>query len=141
MSDKNLINALPWVSENFDGSQPALDLRISNLATLRPSVRNSIVSYNAFQKVFKPRLDESRAHVNSHSFSELGLRQPFLSDTKVPYLQLLGKNRDSFFSTPLYTTLTHKNFNTASSLMESLNTPMYDFPFLLAKTSDTARFT
>ena len=141
MSDKNLISALPWVSENFDGSQPALDLRVSNLATLRPSVRNSIVSYNAFQKVFKPRLDESRAHVNSHSFSELGLRQPFLSDTKVPYLQLLGKNRDSFFSTPLYTTLTHKNFNTASSLMESLNTPMYDFPFLLAKTSDTARFT
>lgn len=104
-------------------------------------MRNSIVNYNAFQKVFKPRLDEGRAHAQSSSFADLGLRQPFLSDRKIPYLQLLGKNRDSFFETPLYHLSSHKNFNTASSLIDSLNTPMYDFPFLLARTSDTMRFT
>ena len=124
-----------------DGSQVGSDLRLSNPATLRPSVRNSIVNYNAFQKVFKPRLDEGRAHSQSSSFADLGLRQPFLSDSKVPYLQLLGKNRDSFFETPLYKASTLNNFNTASSLMDSLNTPMYDFPFMLARTSDTMRFT
>jgi hypothetical protein len=114
---------------------------LSNPATLRSSVRNSIINYNAFQKVFKPRLDEGRAHVQSSSFADLGLKQPFISDSKVPYLQLLGKNRDSFFETPLYFTTAHKSLNTASSLMDALNTPMYDFPFLLAKTSDTMRFT
>lgn len=124
-----------------DASNAGSDLRLSNPATLRSSVRNSIVNYNAFQKVFKPRLDESRAHVNSASFADSGLKQPFLSDSKVPYLQLLGKNRDSFYETPLYSTSTHSNFNLSSSLSEALNTPMYDFPFLLARTSDTMRFT
>ena len=117
------------------------DFRLSNPATLRSSIRNSIVNYNAFQKVFKPRLDEGRAHVQSNSFADSSLKHPFLSDSKVPYLQLLGKNRDSFFETPLYKTVLHKNFNSASSLFDSLNTPMYDFPFLLARTSDTMRFT
>ena len=91
------------LSSDSDGSSLGNDIRLSNPATLRPSVRNSIVNYNAFQKVFKARLDENRAHVQADSFSDLSNRQPFLSDSKVPYLQLLGKNRNSFFSTPLFT--------------------------------------
>ena len=91
--------------------------------------------------MFRPRLDEGRAHAQSSSFADLGLRQPFLSDKKVPYLQLLGKNRDSFYETPLYFTKHQTNFNTSASLMDSLNTPMYDFPFLLSRTSDLIRFT
>lgn len=129
------------ISSWNDGAEPGSDLRLSNLATLRPSIRNSIVNYNAFQKVFRPRLDEGRAHAQSSSFADLGLRQPFLSDRKVPYLQLLGKNRDSFYETPLYFTKSQINFNTSSTLMDSLNTPMYDFPFLLSRTSDLVRFT
>jgi len=136
-----LINGIEGVNLTVDGESLGTDTRLSNPATLRPSVRNSIVNYNAFQKVFKPRLDEGRAHVQSSSFSDLGQKQPFLSDSKVPYLQLLGKNRDSFFETPLYYNSTHKNFNAAASLIDALNTPMYDFPFLLARTSDTTRFT
>lgn len=117
------------------------DLRLSNTATLRPSIRNSVVNYNAFQKVFKPRLDEGRAHTQSSNFADTRLRQPFLMDLKVPYLQLLGKNRDNFFETPLHKNLVHKNLNLSSSFMNSVNSPMYDFPFLLARTSDVARFT
>lgn len=116
-------------------------MRLSNPATLRSSVRNSIVNSNAFQKVFKARLDEGRANVQADSFSDLGLRQPFLSDKKIPYLQLLGKNRNSFFETPLFLTTAFDSYNTASPLITSLNTPAYSFPFLLARTSDTARFT
>lgn len=127
--------------DDVDGSTFGSDTRLSNLANLRPTVRNSIVNYNAFQKVFKPRLDEGRAHVQSVSFADLSQKQPFISDSKVPYLQLLGKNRDSFFETPLYYQLPHKSFNPTYALIDSLNTPMYDFPFLLARTSDTARFT
>ena len=124
-----------------EGSSAGLDLRLSNPATLRSSVRNSIVNSNAFQKVFKARLDEGRANVQSDSFSDLGLRQPFLSDKKVPYLQLLGKNRSSFFETPLYLTTALDSYNTSTPLTSSLNTPAYSFPFLLARTSDTTRFT
>jgi hypothetical protein len=133
----NLDSASSW----NDGTEAGTDLRLSNLATLRPSIRNSIVNYNAFQKVFRPRLDEGRAHAQSSSFADLGLRQPFLSDQKVPYLQLLGKNRDSFYETPLYFSRPQLNFNSGAALMDSLNTPMYDFPFLLSRTSDLVRFT
>jgi hypothetical protein len=124
-----------------EGSSAGLDVRLSNPATLRSSVRNSIVNSNAFQKVFKARLDEGRANVQSDSFSDLGLRQPFLSDKKIPYLQLLGKNRNSFFETPLFLTTAFDSYNTSSPLIASLNTPTYSFPFLLARTSDTTRFT
>ena len=129
------------LDSDSDGSSLGNDIRLSNPATLRPSVRNSIVNYNAFQKVFKPRLDESRSHVQSTSFADMSQKQPFLSDSKVPYLSLLGKNRDSFFATPLYKKSPLPNLNTASTLLDSLNSPMYDFPFLLARTSDTMRFT
>lgn len=123
-----------------DGSSIGLDTRLSSPIALRPSVRNSIINYNAFQKVFRPRLDEGRANVQSLTFADLGLKQPFVYDSKVPYTQLLGKNQDSFFSTPLYSSHTHTNINPTSALIESLNTPMYDFPFLLSEISDPVRY-
>ena len=128
---------LDWSEGSIFGS----DLRLSNPASLRAPIRNSVVNFNAFQKVFRPRLDEGRALSHSSSFADLGLRQPFLSDLKVPYSQLLGKNRDSFYSTPLYSSHTLRNANFSSSLSDALNTPMYDFPFLLSRTSDLIRFT
>lgn len=124
-----------------DGSSIGAQTRLSNPATLRSSVRNSIVNYNAFQKVFKPRFDELRSHTQTVSFAEMSEKQPFLTDSKVPYLNLLGKNRDSFFSTPIYTKSLGSNLNPYSGLIDSLNAPTYDFPFLIAKTSDTTRFT
>ena len=128
-------------SDENDGSSLGSDLRLSNPATLRPSVRNSIVNSNAFQKVFKARLDESRANVQADSFADLFLRQPFLSDKKIPYLQLLGKNRNSFFETPLFNSTAFEAYNVTAPLSLSLNIPAYAFPFLVAKTSDTSRFT
>ena len=125
-------------SENRFQSNSA---RLSSLISLRPAVRNSVVNSNAFQKVFKPRLDESRALVNSSSFADLALRQPFLSDKAIPYFQLLGKNRTSFFTTPLYLSQRHSTLNVLQSLLTSTTSSFYDFPFLLAKTSDTMRFT
>ena len=95
---------------NFSGGfSSGSDIRLSNPATLRSSVRNSIVNYNAFQKVFKPRLDEGRAHIQSSNYADLGLKQPFLSDSKVPYTSLLAKNTDSFYETPLYKSAVRAN--------------------------------
>lgn len=129
------------LSKWSDGLLTGNDIRSTSSAILRPSIRNAIVNNNAFQKVFRPRLDEGRANVSANSFSDVRLRQPFLSDFKIPYTQLLGKNKTSFFETPLYSFSSQKTFNTAYILADSLNTQMYDFPFLLAKTSDIIRFT
>lgn len=137
----NSINEDLPLSKWTDGLLIGNDVRSTSSAVLRPSIRNAIVNNNAFQKVFRPRLDESRANVNTNSFSDVHLRQPFLSDFKIPYTQLLGKNKTSFFETPLYSLSSQKILNTASILTDSLNTQMYDFPFLLAKTSDIIRFT
>jgi hypothetical protein len=116
------------------------DRRISSLTTLRSSVRSAIVNYNAFQKVFRSRFDEGRANTTSSHFADLGQRQAYLSDFKVPYLKLLGKNRDSFYSTPLYHSEAFYNLNDYNALITSINTPMYDFPFLLSQTSDIIRY-
>ena len=126
--------------EEGSGTSLGQDIRLSNTATLRSSVRNSIVNSNAFQKVFKARLDEGRAHVQADSFADLALRQPFLSDVRVPYLQVLGKNRTSFFETPLFKTNSFELYNVLTPLYQSLNSPMYAFPFLLSRVSDTSRF-
>ena len=91
--------------------------------------------------MFKTRLDEGRAHVQADSFADLGLRQPFLSDVKIPYLQILGKNRNSFFETPLFTTNLFELYNILTPLQQSINVPAYSFPFLISRTSDTSRFT
>ena len=123
-----------------DGVNFGNDALLSNPAVLRSSIRNSIVTFNAFQKVFRPRFDEGRANTHSLHYSDLALKQPFLSDVNVPYTSLLGKNRDSFYSTPLYNVEAKKNFNAQSDLLEALNVPMYDFPFLLGRTSDMVRF-
>lgn len=117
------------------------NFRTSNPVYLRSSVRNSVVNSNAFQKVFKPRLDESRALVNSSSFAELSVNQPFLSDKLIPYFQLLGKNRTNFFATPFYFSRKNTVFNVLHPLLVNTTSSFYDFPFLLSKTSDTMRFT
>jgi hypothetical protein len=135
----NIANELG--TNSTDNLQIGLESRLSNTVSLRPSVRNSVVNSNAFQKVFRPRLDESRALVNSSSFADLSVRQPFLSDIQIPYSQLLGKNRVSFFTTPMFLSRKHLVFDFISPLLTYTTVPFYDFPFLLAKTSDTMRFT
>lgn len=113
----------------------------SDSLQLRPSVKDSIVNNNAFQKVFRSRLDEGRAHVNASHFSNLAQGQPFIGDYGVPYTDLLGKNRTSYFSTPFYTNTLAKNFNTLSSVYSLTNTQMFEFPFMDAVKSDLIRYT
>lgn len=108
---------------------------------IRPSVKDSIVNANAFQKVFRSRLDEGRALVNASEFSNLFVKQPFISDTRVNYTNLLGKNRTSFFSTPLYVPELSKGLTGLNSIYTQQNTQMFEFPFLEALQSDLIRYT
>ena len=126
-------NLLEDYKSFFQGS------RVSNPTTLRSSVRNSIVNYNAFQKVFRARFDENRSNINNSSITNLSENQPFLFDKKTPYLKLLRKNTESFFSTPFYKKTPSYNFNPHAPLITALNYSFFDFPFLLSQTSDVIR--
>jgi hypothetical protein len=72
--------------------------RLSNPLKLRSTARNSIVTYNAIQKVFKSRLDEGRSNARLQDFSNSYVTHPFVTETKTPYESLLGKNKSSFFA-------------------------------------------
>jgi hypothetical protein len=108
---------------------------------IRPSVKDSIINANAFQKVFRSRLDESRALVNINNFADLFVKQPFISSERVPYKTLLGKNRSSSFKVNLYV----PNFKTSLAEFNSVYnqpcTQMFEFPFLEALQSDLIRYT
>lgn len=121
------------------------DVASSSVATdslnIRPSVKDSIVNSNAFQKVFRSRLDEGRAHVNASHFSNLHEGQPFINDYGVPYTDLLGKNRVSYYATPAYTNSLKSHMNQLSSVYALSNTQAYEFPFMDAVKSDLIRYT
>tara|TARA_B110001469_G_C9601911_1_gene299107 strand:+ start:445 stop:1212 length:768 start_codon:yes stop_codon:yes gene_type:complete len=111
--------------------------KISNTLVLRSSLKNSIVTYNALQKVFKSRFDEGRSHTSFSNFSSLKNKQPFISDKKVAYTGLLSKNKESYFNTNFYVT---KNYNFYNLTPNPSNVHFFDFPFLTSQISDVARY-
>jgi hypothetical protein len=83
---------------------------------LRSTARNSIVTYNAIQKVFKSRFDEGRSHARLQDFSNSYVTHPFITEARSPYEGLLGKNRESFFSVNNYNQFLVANFNDSYQL-------------------------
>lgn len=144
-----LFKHLPFVTDNLNNFnvKEFLNLeflflvsRFTNFINLRSPVRNSIVTYNAIQKVFRARFDEGRSNVKLFDFANFYNKQPYLSASRVPYETLLGKNKESFFNVNFYKNSFQPIFNTFYSLQTSLNFYFYDFPFLLALKSDASRY-
>jgi hypothetical protein len=92
------------------------------------------------QKVFKTRFDENRAHSRYADLTSSKTNLAFLSAPKIPYETMLGKNKLSFLNINLYKTIFKTNFNLFYDVNTSLNFAFYDFPFLLAFKSDSARY-
>jgi hypothetical protein len=77
-------------------------IRFNNSINLRNTVKNSIVTYNAIQKVFKTRFDESRSNAKLNSISDLYTKQPFISSSRIQYEKLLGKTKENFYKINFY---------------------------------------
>jgi hypothetical protein len=107
---------------------------------LRTTTRNSIVNFNALQKVFRARFEDGRANSSLSQFAELSTKQPFLNTERVNYENLLGKTKKSFFKVNFFHNNALNIFNTTYSAFSSLNFHFFDFPFLLAAKSDMARY-
>ena len=114
--------------------------RFSNSLNLRNPTKNSIVTYNAIQKVFKTRFDENRSNAKLNDISNLYSKQPFVTASRISYERLLGKNKESFFKINFYKNNFKNYFNNFYDLSTSLNFYFYDFPFLLSLKSDSSRY-
>lgn len=113
--------------------------RFSNPIALRRSAKSSLVTYQAYQKVFKLRYEEGRAHVRLSDFADSKTTQPYTTEQKVKYEKMLGKNRIKFYNTSINLTKLLKNFNSNANLSNSLNNYFYEFPFLDGVTNDPTR--
>lgn len=134
----------PELTLNNDLNQENLDttnnIRFSNPITLRSTARNSIVTYNALQKVFKARFDDGRSNIKINHFADVRSKQPFITDSRVSYEKLLGKNKESFYNTTFYKNNNFPVLNNLAAYNNSLNFYFFDFPFLLSLASDPSHF-
>jgi hypothetical protein len=72
--------------------------KVTNTVKLRSTAKNSIVTYNAIQKVYKSRFDDSRSNANIEGFQNSENSYPFLLESKAPYESMLLKNSNSFLT-------------------------------------------
>lgn len=114
--------------------------KVTNTVKLRSTAKNSIVTYNAIQKVYKSRFDDSRSNANIEGFQNSKTSYPFLLESKAPYESMLLKNSSSFFNVNLYNTVFFPTHSLFSEIFNSLNYFYADIPFLLSFKSDAARY-
>ena len=81
-------------STNVDSTR---QLNTTNNLKLRSTAKNSIVTYNAIQKVYKSRFDDSRSNVNFTNFTNSYTSYPFITLDKSPYEGSLGKKQGKLF--------------------------------------------
>jgi hypothetical protein len=113
--------------------------RFSNPIALRRSAKSSLVTYQAYQKVFKLRYEEGRAHVRLADFADSKTTQPYTTEQRIKYEKMLGKSKLKFYNTSVNFTKLLPNFNTNSNLFSALNTYFFEFPFLDGVTNDPTR--
>ena len=140
-----------WTSNFF--SQPLqntfyfnnyfINLRSNYFYNIRNTTKNSIVNFNALQKVFKTRLDESRSNSRLEDFNKMFLSsttQPFINSSRPSYEKIIGKTQHSFYKLNFYKNYFSKNFSNIATFNNSLNFFFFDFPFLLSYKSDPSRY-
>jgi hypothetical protein len=127
------------VSDSFFTDESST-MNLTNSTKLRSTAKNSIVTYNAIQKVYKARFDELRANVNFNDFTNSFSSYPFLLESKTPYENILKKNKESFYNVNFYNKTFENNYSELLSVFLSLNTSFTDIPFLLSLKSDAARY-
>lgn len=116
------------------------DSRYSNYLKLRSPSKNFITTFNALHKVFRPRFDDGRSNMRFQDLSNTYVRYPFLSEGRVKYESLLGKNKNNFFNAVGYKNFISNNFSSIHSQINSLNTYFANIPFLMSLKSDASRY-
>jgi hypothetical protein len=116
------------------------NVNLTNNIKLRSTAKNSIVTYNAIQKVYKSRFDDSRSNVNFKNFTNSYIGFPFVTNSKSSYENMIGKNKENFFNINLYNSYMNNNLSVFLDVYNSINTFFIDIPFLLSNKSDASRY-
>jgi hypothetical protein len=116
------------------------NLKLSNPFKLRSTIKNAMVTYSAIQKVFRSRFDEGRSNARLEDFSNSYVKHPYLTDSRVNYESLLGKNKESFLKVNLYNQTSKLNYSSISPLFYSNNIYFMDLPFMVSMKSDPSRY-
>jgi hypothetical protein len=116
------------------------ELRSSNLLKLRSTTKRAIKTFNALQLVFRLRFDEGRSNVGLNHLSATSTRYPLISEARVPYSQILGKNNESFFNTTSYKYSVSKLYSGINPVIKSLDVYFANIPFLLSMRSEPGRY-
>jgi hypothetical protein len=125
---------------NSDRSHSSKPLTMTNNLKLRSTAKNSIVTYNAIQKVYKSRFDDSRSNANFNDFTNSFTTYPFITLEKSPYEAMLGKNKETFYNMNLYNKTFNNNHSIFSQIKNSNNIVFADIPFLISMKSDASRY-
>jgi hypothetical protein len=115
--------------------------KLLNTPVLQSSAKNLLVNQAAFQKVFRARFDEGRSNTGASNFAYSEPKQQFLTDFGTLYTRALKKNNQNYYTAPLLKKSPFLNNTHLTTLLNTLNSGVYDFPFLLAQTSDLIRYT
>jgi heme/copper-type cytochrome/quinol oxidase subunit 2 len=124
-------------SSNLDFNN---NLKLSNPFKLRSTVKNAIVTYNAIQKVFRSRFDEGRSNSRLEDFSNSFVKHPYITDSRINYESLLGKNKEFFLKTNLYNQTSKLNYTNFAPIFFSTNIYYMDLPFMVSMKSDPSRY-
>ena len=131
-------NSTNWINDN--NSVLNSELRLSNPLKLRSTAKSAIVTYNAIQKVFRSRFDEGRSNTRLQDFSNSFVKHPLLTDSRVNYESLLGKNKESFLQLSSFNQNSKLNINSLYLLLNTNNVYFMDLPFLMSLKSDPSRY-
>jgi hypothetical protein len=133
--DKNIYNYQSSMDADINNN-----LKLSNPFKVRSTVKNAMVTYSAIQKVFRSRFDEGRSNARLEDFSNSFVKHPYITDTRINYESLLGKNKESFLKVNLYNQTQKLNFSNLSSVFYSNNIYFIDLPFMVSMKSDPSRY-
>jgi hypothetical protein len=136
----NMYNLNSMLYNNLDKINLNNEARLSNPLKIRPTAKNSIVQFNAIQKVFRSRFDEGRSNSRLQDFSNSYNKHPFISEPKPEYESMLGKNKENFFKINMYNQYTKLNFSNIFTYLNSINVYFLDIPFLISLKSDPTRY-
>jgi hypothetical protein len=139
-SEANWLLDFKKFSQNYTNSTTYSNFNQSNNIKLRSTAKNSIVTYNAIQKVYKSRFDESRSNVNFKNFTNSSASVPFITEPRSSYEGLLSKNKNFFFNTNLYNSFFKNNYSVLLEALNSNNLIIADLPFLVSMKSDASRY-
>jgi len=143
--EESQLNSNNFNSDNnlsIEGYSPVdnLDGRLYNTMKLRKPSKVFIAGFNAFQKVFRPRFDESRSHARVSDLSNTQLKYIFLGEKRIKYEGMLGKNMSSYYDSIAYKNSIANVSNFTSSLLNSTNIYFSNIPFIMSRVSDPIKY-